>query len=553
MISEPLFEQNISDKMFFYLDRYLLFDNWFLKYVGVLFLLYLCYKLLTYKNLVSYPHFLPDKTYHFSGHDKPAFFGLGFLLICFFVYAFSLYLNETSFFNNYDTMAHNTTRIFQQGITPFWGVNGRLSPMAFFDINIIYAVTHNFKLINVYILLQTVVIICLLNSFFDFMPAAKRFVATGLLILSPAFFWNNSVSYPEKMLLIYILSSLIFFKKYAANAKKSSNLWFAILFMNLAIYTKETTILLYFGLLVYAFLLHLWHEKITLSSFLHPVKTARTFPLEILIFLSVLIYAWFYLQKVYAILDSPYLALREATVSDAFKKYFFEIIVITLALIFALKNLSKNNLSFLGGGLILGSAFIIAMVVFYLKLTTFSSQLFGKTYYVVLPYMICLFYLAYALKNKAWLYVSVFICAFVLFADSKIAFREEGKSYREVAEFLIGQNNQPLNVFIAEKSEPAQWWYGCWASVYKYYWPKHKIQFKTSALNPEDMTSAVFLARWNMEKNLFHPISYETTPEANDFYVIKKTSFYDEDKKPLQNIYHKKVFENKLFEVYKIK
>lgn len=67
------------------------------------------------------------------------------------------------------------------------------------------------------------------------------------------------------------------------------------------------------------------------------------------------------------------------------------------------------------------------------------------------------------------------------------------------------------------------------------------------------MTSAVFLARWNTEKDLFHPISYETTPKPNDFYVIKKTPFYDQDKKLIQDVRHIKVFENKLFEVYEIK
>lgn len=553
MISEPLFEQNILNHMLSYLSNYLFFDQWILKYLSALFLLYICYKFFTYKNVAEYAPFLPAVTHKFSVKNKVDISGFIFLCLCFFGCALSIYLNETSLFNNYDTMSQNTTRIFQNGITPFWGVNGRFSPMAFFDINIIYAVTHNMKLINVYILLQTLIIICLMNSFFDFMPAAKRFVAAGLFILSPAFFWNNSISYPEKMLLIYVLSSLIFLKKYAKDTKKSSHLWLAILFMNLAIYTKETTILLYFGILVYSFLINLWREKITLASFIHPLKTAREFPLEILIFLSMLIYAWFYLQKVYAILDSPYLALRETSVSEASKKYFFEIIVVIFALILALKNLSKNKLSFLGGSLILGSVFIIAMIVFYLKLTTFSSQLSGKTYYVILPYMICLFYFIYALNDKTWLCASLLLCVFVLSIDIKIASREEGKSYREVAEFLISQNKQPLNIFISAQTEPAPWWYSCWASVYKYYWPEHKIFFKTSALDPTDTTSALFLVKWNKETNIYHPVSYEEAPKPNDFYVIKKTPFYDEDQKMLTNIDHKKVFENKFFEVYEIK
>ena len=554
MISEPLFQKDILAHISFYLSNYLFFDYWILKFSAALFLIYVLYKLITYKCTAEYPNFLPSEVYKFSLQRKPDIYGFVFMLLCFFLYAASLYLNETSLFNNYDTMSQNTTRIFERGVIPFWGVNGRLSPIAFADVNLLYAFTHNFKLLNVYIILQTVLIIYLLNLFFDFMPPLKRFTATGLFILSPVFFWNTAVSYPEKMLLIYVLSSLIFFKRYSKNTNQSINLWLGILFMNLAIYPKETAILLYFGILVYSFLYNLWHEKITLSSFLHPVKTARTFPLEILIFISMLIYAWLYLQKVYAILDSPYLALREATILDSAKLYSFEILVITFAFIMALKNLYQKNLHFLNGGLVLGSVFLVAFVVLYLKMITFSSQLTGKTYYVVLAYLICLYYFIFTVKNfKIWLILSIILCAIISLIDFKIASKEEGRSYREVAEFLISQKQDPLYIFISEKTEPAPWWCNCWISAYKYYWPQRKIFFKSSALNPEDTTSAIFLAKWNMERNLYHPISYETTPEANDFYVIKKTSFYDEDKKPLQNIYHKKVFENKLFEVYKIK
>ena len=142
---------------------------------------------------------------------------------------------------------------------------------------------------------------------------------------------------------------------------------------------------------------------------------------------------------------------------------------------------------------------------------------------------------------------------FVLFVDWGIAKSEEGRYYREVAEFLIGRKQEMLNVFLSEKSEPSPWFYGCWPSVYKYYWPDNNIVFKTSALDPKDTTSSVFLVRWNKETNLYHPINYETEPLKGDFYVIKRTPFYAQDKALIDDMENSKVFENKLFEIYEIK
>ncbi|MBR1914994.1 MAG: hypothetical protein IJ830_00935 [Alphaproteobacteria bacterium] len=356
------------------------------------------------------------------------------------------------------------------------------------------------------------------------------------------------------MLFIYFWSSLIFFKKYALNPNKSSNLWWGILFTNFAIYTKESTILIYFGILLYSFLYNLWNEKIKLSSFIHPLKTMRQMPLEMLLFISMLIYAWFYLQNVYAILDSPYLGRRSTTIFYAAKLYIFEIIVVLCAVYYALKNLYKHNLCFLPAGLILGALSFMIMIVVYLRLNTFSSQLYSKTYYVVLAYMICLFYLLFSVSDwKRWLAICCIICATTLFFDYNLAKREEGKSYREVAEFLISQKTEPLNIFISEKSEPFPWWYGCWASVYKYYWPKKRVFFWTPYLNPKDQESAVFSLRINSQPKIYHPIHYKEKPTANDFYVIKKTEDFKSDKRLIDDILHQKVFENKLFEVYKIK
>ncbi len=553
MISEPLFEQNIADQLFKNFDHYLFFENWIFWYVGALFLVYLCYKILSHKNVASYPCFISNKVYPISWTHKPTRYAFLFLCLCFGVYALSLYLNETSFFNNYDTMSINTMQIIEHGVTPMWCSNGRFSPLAFWDVNFVYAITHNFKVINIYILLQTLVVLYLLNVFFDFMPADRRFLTIGLFMLSPVFFWNNAVSYPEKLLLIYVLSSLICFKKYTQNTFQTAPLFFGVLWMNFAIYTKESTILLYLGILACSCLYNIFIEKIRLSSFIHPLRTARQFPLETLIFISLLIFSQFYLINVGAVADSVYLTLRESSVFGALKVYIFEVAVVFAAVLLAVQNFCKKNLNLFEASLLCGAVFIIIAIVFYLQMVPFSSQLTGKTYYLVLPYMVGLFYLATHIPRK-WAYAafSSVVCCWVLFSNIKIAENEEGHSYRTVAEFLVDQKQEPLNIFLSEHTEPLSWWYSCWSTVYKYYFPYKKIFFKISSVQKNDKARIPVERRWNAQPKLYHRFLWQDKPIKRDFYVIKKTEKYQEDRDILREISNKKVFENKFFEVYEI-
>lgn len=66
-------------------------------------------------------------------------------------------------------------------------------------------------------------------------------------------------------------------------------LWFA-LWANLAIYTKETNIFVYFGILLYLVLAKVWAGKITLRSFLSPFKTVAGMPAEYILFWSMLLF-----------------------------------------------------------------------------------------------------------------------------------------------------------------------------------------------------------------------------------------------------------------------
>lgn len=545
MFEEPLFQNNILSQTGSYFHHYLTFQNWAVQYLIAIIGLYILYKVLMYKNPAAYPRFFPSEKYKFSltaFSDKLSFL---FFFLCFCLYLFNLYNQELSFFANYDTMCAYTMTALKKGITPLWGNNGRLSPVAFWDVNVIYALTHNFKIINIYIIGQMTLILWLLNKLLCFMTIPHRFICMGLIIILPSVLGTNLISYPERMLLIYFLSSLICLQKYGENPRAASYLWFGIFFMNLAIYTKESAILLYFGILVYSFFLNLWQEKIKLKSFLHPFRSARQFPMEMLMFASMIIFAGFYLQNVYAITDSQYMSIRKGSITTLLWIYKLDIFIIVTALLCGLYARSRN---FIPNGLLTGTIWSCFFIIFILHLTPPPD----KVYYLFLPAVTALIFIFCVLKSRMAVtaLTIVFTLAF-LHQDIRMNNAEDGKEIRQVSEFLLSQP-EPLSVFISEYSEIYPWWASCWSVAYKYYAPDKNIKFATSSFN-HNRQDIPFLAYWARHPETYHPIKHLQYPQSGDFYLIKKTTMFEHDKTVIKDISHELAYSNKRFEVYRIK
>lgn len=123
--------------------------------------------------------------------------------------------------------------------------------------------------------------------------------------------------------------------------------------MNLAIYTKETVILFYAGLLAVDVLYLVFRGTVKPASFLHPFKTAKELPLEFIMFQSMAVFAFIYLLFGLGIESNQYVS---AHISDeAWKKYYLEIFVCFSALT-ALVSSQKATpllLGLLGGSLVL--------------------------------------------------------------------------------------------------------------------------------------------------------------------------------------------------------
>ena len=547
MFEKPLFQDNILFTIYKYFSHYLSYQNWAWQFFGAMFLLYIIYKLLMYKNTITYAPFFPTEKYYFSWKRNSDKFGMIFLLLCFSFYILGLYSQELTFFSNYDTMGLNTMLLHKNGVLPFWGISKRLAPIAFWEVNIFYAISHNFKVINIMIAGQIILLIYLSYILLNFIPVFKRLYILGVLIISPVIWGTANIIFSERMLLLYIVSSFICLKNYIEK-NKSYNLWFAILMINFAIYTKESTIIFYSGILIYSFFYNLWNEKIKINNFIHPIKTARTFPLELLILCSFVIFAYFYLITIYSFLDNKYISERQISITKLLYFYKFELLIIICASFLAIKNIVHKNIQFIPIAVIVGSILFTTVIIFLLKLYPTYDYVKYRQYYLTIPYFFSIIYLLNNLKQKKLIFISTMIIVYSIKYDIFLYQNEIGKYYRENAEFISQQlNKHPLNIYISQNSEEIPYIISCWSAIYKHYFPTAEIKFSSPIFPPEYL----YLETW--KKLPMHQINYQQLPQSGDFYVIKKTDKYHEDLAVIKDIQHELIYQNKLFEVYKIK
>lgn len=554
---EPLFQNDIFSSLLRNYSHYLTYKYWFLHFILIIGTLYLSYFYIKKTSLKTYPCLFPSQQYHFNLRNKYDWLSLGFFIFSLSLYVTVIYSLETTLFNNYDLMSSNTTKVFNSGVTPRYFINERLLTVAWFDINFLYAITHNFNIINIYTTLKVILICFLLYKLLDFLAPAKRLFLLGTIILLPSFFWLNSPIYPEYNAIIFMLLSFIFIKRFS-NTNHYSNLWFFILFMNLALYTKESSILLYFGILLASFICNLYQEKITLKDFIHPLKTIQNFPLEFLIFLSLCLYSILYLCISSAILDNIYIIFRQADTLQLLSLYKLEIIFSFLAVgIFIKKFFQSSNRSspLFNEGFLCGALVTVIFIIFFAQLAPILDSVKQKSYYLVSATIFLFLYILINLKNKTLSTIIIFLTiVYSLFTNYQIYHHEQGTYYRKAAEFIASKlsKNKTLNIYLAQNSEEIPWAFGAWASAYKYYFPNYSITFKSSKFKEQTFENAAFLHRFNSEKNIYFPFLPQSLPQKGDFYIVKKNKYLDHDLEILQSLKSQKIYDNQLFSIYEI-
>ncbi|HCU58793.1 MAG TPA: hypothetical protein DIC64_02295 [Alphaproteobacteria bacterium] len=543
MLKEPLFQNDIFEHIIKYMTFYLGYEYWFLIFCGVLLFLYLCYKFLMYRNDVSYAGNFPTEEYPFSFAQKSQVWCLAFLILCVVYNIVAIFSQEMSFFSNYDTRG-SVILIFERGVVPAWGVWERFCPLAFWDTNILYAVTHHFGVINVYLSIQSLIIVWLLNYFLRFMPVCKRFLCVGLIMASPVIFSISSVIFSERLLLMYIIGSLICFQKYGQYSQKKYFLWFGILLTNFALYCKELSVLFYFGIFFYYAVSHVWNGRIVPKSFLHPLQTARKYPFEVLLILSIVCFFSLYLFHMGGVMDSSYALARQMSLFETFKRYYTEIAVSIVVVFFMFKNLFSQQKYPLIEGMAFGSVMITIFVIFILRIGQFVLSMACLPYYLTVSHVIGLVYVFSYFKNK---YFYVLVCFFLalnsIVRNIGIQQNYDGTYYREVAEFIMsGKEGAKVNVFISKHSDFGNWSIRAWRLPFVYYWPNANVDFFFSGA---DLNTIDFFE----EDRVF----YKKTPDVGDYFVIRKAKYYSQDMYEISGMEADKVFENKMFEVYLIK
>lgn len=288
MYTPPLFEPNILSTLLRNFSFYFRDGYW-----GYVFLVIMGLILFPFIWLRARPaaFSFPDRIYLFNPRsDKMAavWAFLAFTILCAIIYS-----QEMSLFANFDLMSIGTTVNFAEGKGT--GISDiRFSPFGNVELNLFYAVSHNMYIVSGMVLGETALLLYLFYRLFDFIPVSRRLYALALATLYPALVWINNPIFPERLMLIFICASLLMLKKYLAAPRTSLLILFCIL-MNLAIYTKETVILFYAGLLAVDVLYLVFRGTVKPASFLHPFKTAKELPLEFIMFQSMAVFAFIYL------------------------------------------------------------------------------------------------------------------------------------------------------------------------------------------------------------------------------------------------------------------
>lgn len=550
MIKEPLFQPDITDalirnfKFFFFEKDWVFYAAFLLIFFGVSFWA------LMRKNQVSYAGLFPTEVFKFDIKDKNHRIGLYFCFFVLLIYTAVMYLLENSLFNNHDLMSYNTTLIFLNGQISAYDKD-RFTPLAFWDNNLVYAITHNYNLINVWMLAKQILIAFLLYRFLDFISVGKRLFGIGIILFLPALFWINNIIFPEQNMLIFMIASLMAIKKFSLTGKKRYLAWF-VFFMNLAIYSKESAILFYGGIFVTSLLYNVFIEKINLSSFLHPFKSIKQMPLEFLMFLSMLFFSTFYMAITEKADQNRYVLMGQSNISELLALYKIELSLAIMAMIvFIVRTVQKRiktNPMF-NDGLMFGALFVIGGIVFYFRLLPISTHVYFKSYYLVIAAIFLSVYLLINISVKKEIFLGGILLLMVSSWTNVDNFsREQGGWYREAIEYLVSnaQEEKTLNIFLAKHIEYNLWTVEAWSSALRYYFPQYKIVIKSPLIEKESEKA------YQRNDFIFHPLLHEEELSVGDYYVLKKNYFWRKD---LDAIAHKKslmVYENEAFQIFKI-
>lgn len=506
----------------------------------------------------AYFNLFDNVSYKFRPRKKRDWAALLTLAAALGLTAFYMYGTENSFFENFDLMALGTTRSLMTGMVPNFDF-ARITPLAFWNLSTLYAITQNMYVIKGFVFAQLLLAVYLLYRFFDYIPSARRLVFLAVFLLTPTMLLTSKVVFPDREILIALTAALLCARRYSRTSRLRWAAWF-LFFMNVAIYTKETCILFFFGTLLASLAYNIWNEKITPRSFLHPLQTIKAMPLEFLTGLSLLLYS-----VIYFLLQTPnesniYLTNGRHHWQELLVYYRFELAVCAAAFGVLLLRARRCYDTLINpmfrGGLVIGGAAIAVGIVLVLQTAPNSPHLAGKTYYLLLTLLFSLAYLFEHIRSRFALTVlSAAILFYSAVKDCEASKQEIGKYYRETAEFLAqSMNKEDVNfLFIVEKPQATpdidQWIIEAWSTIYRYYFRDYKLIIKSNRHLVKSVADLLHLQQFRLR--VYTPIVPQKQPLKGDWVILNKNNNLPETQEIRKSLPEKPIFENALFEVFR--
>ena len=561
MFEKPLLQDNIWETFLKFNQTYITTRSWGLWIGGVLLVLGLCILLLrkSLRNKELYDHAFPADEFFFNKQKTADWLSLLSVIIAIILTEVYIFTAENSLFENYDLMAINTTRTMRFGLVASFDYI-RLIPLASWYLSTLYAITQNILVIKSFVIFQTMLMAWAVYAFFSYIPVAKRLFMIAVFLLTPTVLQTANIIFPERDMIIFLMLSLICARKYCRTA---SIKWvFAFMFFaNAAIYTKETCITFYFGILLTSVIYGVVSGKIEIDSFFHPIKMIKSMPLELLIGISLFGYTLIFglLQQG----NNFYLSANKQTLWSQIVNYRMEIVLIGLALGIALFRLFKywdvkyNPL--FRGGLLVGALCSALLVVVIFKLSPSTPHLYGKSYYLLASFVFVWAYLFEHISSKRLLAITgALVLLYSAYMNIQYRRQAVGTYYREVAEFMAENTyiTSPNSVFIAEDDYPTkllrQWITETWATAFRYYFNDRSFLIKSDA-HFLDKSVEQKLMLYRTIPLIYFPIIPQPIPTKGDWVIMHKNNHTTKAENIRKDYKDNLVFENKLFEVYQPK
>lgn len=542
MREEPLFNDDILVSIYRHFKFFFTYSDLIIYAALVFLVLFLNWLLVCFLFKKEKTAFLPAQKYAFADAPRAKWIGSAMLFLSFAAYAAATLTQENTLLNNFDLMSVNAIKNMYWGNLPIIDPI-RFTPLANIDQNLVYAITRNYAVINCWILLRQLICLLLLYRFFVFIPVVRRLFLLAVVNFLPAVFVVNNMIYTEQLIIIFVLLSFMSLDKYAATQKASYLLWFTV-FTNLAVYSKETAVLFYAGVLGYMILRRVFCGEIGLESFLSPFKTVARMPVEYMLFWTLFVFLTCYLLLQDPRVDDAYLQTHHAAlpVVVAINKLVLGLNVLALFLwaVKALQRKEEKN-SLLCEGALLGSTLVTVIVIFKLQMVVIPD--YYKTYYLYLPAVFCCGYIFSFFHRRRWLWL--LFAPIVLYAgyvNYNTYMREEGRARRGVAEFIISRaENASVGVYVYSQEMTAHRWWKVtgWAAALKYLYPAGDIVFKT----------ALRFSDFHVENDMD---SYEVlvaSPVPGDYVLVHKIN--SPSFKPGED--YVQVYENDVYTIYRVR